>query len=380
MLKRFSRTNVLLLLSVVLFLLAGVLILQYPYLPTMLRYQFAGIEDYKIFPSRIVKAADPQPWRLASDYNQAELDATLLEGIERYSPVAFLVIQDNEIVYERYWEDHTKDSYSSSFSMAKSIVGLLVGIALEEGKIESLDQPIADFLPEFAEGEKAPITFRHLLTMTSGLAWDEVYTSPLSPTTELYYGRQLYDFVVNLPLIHEPGSVWYYSSADTQILGSALEAAVGEPLNEYVSRHLWMPLGAEHDATWSMDREDGVIKYNCCFNSTPRDFAKLGQLVLQEGVWQGQMLVEADYVRESIQPFPNGVDQEGNLIDWYGYQFWVAPLDDGPVPHFAGILGQYIFILPELDAVVVRLGHRDDQDFQDGEIYLQAARSILENR
>jgi CubicO group peptidase (beta-lactamase class C family) len=101
---------------------------------------------------------------------------------------------------------------------------------------------------------------------------------------------------------------------------------------------------------------------------------------LQEGVWQGQVLVEADYVRESIQPFPNGVDQEGNLIDWYGYQFWVAPLDDGPVPHFAGILGQYIFILPELDAVVVRLGHRDDQDFQDGEIYLQAARSILENR
>jgi CubicO group peptidase (beta-lactamase class C family) len=180
MLQRFSRTNVLLLLSVVLFLLAGVLILQYPYLPTMLRYQFAGIEDYKIFPSKIVKAADPQPWRLASDYNQAELDATLLEGIERYGPVAFLVIQDNEIVYERYWEDHTKDSYSSSFSMAKSIVGLLVGIALEEGKIESLDQPIADFLPEFAEGEKAPITFRHLLTMTSGLAWDEVYTSLVS--------------------------------------------------------------------------------------------------------------------------------------------------------------------------------------------------------
>ena len=364
-------------------LIGGGLLLLGPRLPYIFRviwYQFAGIEDYQIFPARTVAAGEGQPWTLAADYNQATLDADLLKTIESYGPVAFLVLQNNELVYERYWEDHNQAAYSASFSMAKSIVSLLVGIALEEGTLQSLDQPVADFIPEFRTGDKATITIRHLLTMTSGLDWDEAYSSPFSPTTELYYGDDLYRLVVNLPLKHEPGTVWYYSSADTQLLGIALEAAVGQPLSDYASERLWKRIGAEQDASWSLDREQGVIKSNCCFNSTPRDFARLGQLVLQGGAWNNEQIVPADYLAQALQPAAGLQDEQGNPVNYYGYQFWIAQLAEPPVPYFAGILGQYIFVLPHLDAVVVRLGHREDPNFNDGIAYLQAAQAILESR
>ena len=340
-------------------------------------YQFAGIEDYQIFPNLTVKASTPQPWGLANNYNKPSLEPALLKTIESFGPVAFLVLQDGKIVYERYWEGHSQNSYSASFSMAKSIVGMLVGIALEEGKIKSLDQPIADFIPDFRVAAKAKITFRHMLTMTSGLDWDEAYTSPFSPTTELYYGENLRNQVVNLGVKHEPGKVWYYSSADTQILGIALEAAVGQPLSEYASEKIWKPIGAEQDASWSLDREKGTIKSNCCFNSTPRDFARLGQLVLQKGSWNNKQIVPPGYLSEATKSQSGLRDGQGNPVDYYGYQFWVAAFDGQPMPYFNGILGQYIFVIPHLNAVVVRLGHRDDPNFEDARAYQRAAVEIL---
>jgi len=349
-----------------------------PYVQNLIQYQFAGIDDYKIFASRTVKAGSPQAWAIADSYNEAELEPDLIKTIESFDPVAFLVINNNQIIFERYWGEHNKTAYSASFSMAKSIVSLLLGIALEEGKIQSLDQSIADFIPEFKENEKAAITFRHLLTMTSGLAWDEAYSSPFSPTTELYYGDDLYKLVVNLPVKHKAGSVWYYSSADTQLLGIALEAALGQSLSEYASEKLWIPLGAEQDASWSLDKENGMTKANCCFNSTARDFARLGQLVLQEGNWQGEQLIPADYLKEATQPVEGLKNEQGDDVPYYGYQIWLAELDGQAMPFFNGILGQYVFILPHLDTVVVRLGNRDHPRGEDIFAYQQAALSILE--
>lgn len=372
------RSTFVMILSLSAIIAVGLMLIRFPYLAKVLWYQYASIEDYQIFPNRTVHAGTAQPWSLASDYNQSNLSEDLLDQIEAYDPVAFLVIEDSKIVYERYWQQHNQNTYSSSFSMAKTIVSLLVGIALEEGKIQSLEQPIADFLPEFESGDKSRITFRHLLTMTSGLDWDEAYASPFSPTTELYYGEDLYRLVVNLSVKYEPGTVWYYSSADTQILGIALEAAIGQPLSEYASEKLWKPIGAEQDASWSLDREQGIIKGNCCFNSTARDFARLGQLVLQQGIWNGQQIVPADYLAEAVRPQPELRGQDGNEVDYYGYQFWITLMDGQQIPFFNGILGQYIFVIPHLNAVVVRLGHQDDPNFDDVEAYQQAIRDILD--
>lgn len=361
-------------------LCALIVVVRAPYLLKVLQYQYAGIEDYLIFPNRLVEAGDQQPWIIADDYNKAILNQDLLKTIESYDPVAFLVVQNNKIVYEHYWGEHNQNAYSSSFSMAKTILSLLIGIAQQEGKIQSLDQQIADFIPEFSVGAKAKITFRHLLTMTSGLDWTEEYTSPLSPTTELYYGENLYDLVANLPVKHEPGTVWYYSSADTQILGLALEKAIGQSLSDYASEKLWKRIGAEQDASWSLDKDGGNIKANCCFNSTARDFARLGELVLQKGQWNNQQIVPTDYLEEAVRSISGIRDEQGNLINYYGYQFWITQMNDQSVPFFNGILGQYIFVIPHLDAVVIRLGNNDDPSFNDALAYQQAALAILKDR
>ncbi len=348
-----------------------------PFAQNVIRYQEPGIEDYQIFPTRVVKAGTPQPWKLADNYNKKQLGAELEKTVAGLGTVAFLVVQNGELLYERYWAEHDAKTYSASFSMAKSIVGMLVGIALEEGKIRSLDQAVADFIPEFKAGKKAGITLRHLLTMTSGLAWDESYNSITSPTTELYYGDDLHKLVLGLPVKHAPGTVWYYSSADSQILGMALEAAVGLSLSDYASQKIWQRIGAEQDATWSLDKDNGTTKGNCCFNSTPRDFARLGQLVLQNGRWQNQQLVPSAYLAQATKSNPVLRDEENKTVDFYGYQFWLGQLENKPMPFFAGILGQYIFVIPHLNAVVIRLGQNDNPDFQDVPTYEQAALKIL---
>ncbi len=348
-----------------------------PFAQNVIRYQEPGIEDYQIFPTRVVKAGIPQPWKLADNYNKKQLGAELEKTVAGLGTVAFLVVQNGELLYEKYWSEHNKNAYSASFSMAKSIVGMLVGIALEEGKIRSLDQAVADFIPEFKAGKKAGITLRHLLTMTSGLVWDESYNSVASPTTELYYGDDLRKLVTGLPVKHAPGTVWYYSSADSQILSMALEAAVGLSLSDYASQKIWQPIGAEQDATWSLDKDNGTTKGNCCFNSTPRDFARLGQLVLQNGRWQNQPLVPDAYLAQATNPNPALKDEENKIVDFYGYQFWLGQLENKPMPFFAGILGQYIFVIPHLNAVVIRLGQFDNPDFRDVPIYQQAALKIL---
>jgi CubicO group peptidase (beta-lactamase class C family) len=351
-----------------------------PFAQNILRYQEPGIEDHQIFPARVVEAGTPQPWKLAGNYNKTTPEDSLLKTIENYGTVAYLVIQNGELLYERYWADHNAKTYSASFSMAKSIVSMLVGIALEEGKIRSLDQAVADFIPEFKADKKASITLRHLLTMTSGLDWDESYNSIASPTAQLYYGDDLRSLVTNLTVKHPAGSVWYYSSADTQILGMALEAAIDKTLSQYASEKIWKHIGAEQNATWSLDKDNGTTKGNCCFNSTPRDFARLGQLVLQNGKWQNQQLVPSAYLATATKTNPTLKDADNNKVDYYGYQFWLGQIENKPMPFFAGILGQYIFVIPHLNAVIIRLGQNDNPGFQDVPTYVQAALKILKNK
>ncbi len=348
-----------------------------PFALNVIRYQQPGIEDHQIFFKRTIKAGSPKTWSLAKNYNKTSLDAALVKEIESYGTAAFVIVQNGELLYERYWDGHDAKTYSASFSMAKSILSLLVGIALEEGKIRNLDQAVADFIPEFKDKTKSEITLRHLLTMTSGLAWDEAYDSVVSPTAQLYYGDDLRQLVTTLPSKHPPGTVWYYSSADSQILGMALEAATDKTLSEYASEKLWQHIGAEQDASWSLDHENGVTKANCCFNSTPRDFVRLGQLVLQHGEWQGKQLVPKSYLTTASQSVLGLRDAQRNNVDYYGYQFWIGKFDNQPMPFMNGILGQYIFVIPHLNAVVLRLGQRDSPDFKDVEIYHQAALKIL---
>jgi len=270
---------------------------------------------------------------------------------------------------------------SNSFSVAKSIVSILTGIALKEGSIRDIDQPVGDFLPAFGKGARARITIRHLLTMCSGLNWDESYINPFSMTTKAYYGKDLKGLIMNLEAVEEPGRVFKYLSGNTLVLAMVLEKATGMNLSKYASEKLWKPLGAGRSALWSLDKKDGREKAYCCFNSNARDFARMGQLYLDRGMWKGRRLVPADYVAASTRPAPL-VHPDGRPCGIYGYSWWLARHRDMRIFYARGILGQYIICIPEKRMVIVRLGHKRGPKNSEGQpedlyLYVDAAMDMI---
>ncbi|MDX5436030.1 MAG: serine hydrolase, partial [Pontibacter sp.] len=186
------------------------------YVYKALVYNFADIDDNEIFEQRQIDApATPQPWPLADRYNLVQLPQELEQLNNELESVAFLVVQDDSLLYEQYWDGYSDESLSNSFSMAKSIVSMLIGVAIKEGKIKSVEQPVSDFLPRFRKGDKAKIKIKHLLWMSSGLDWDESYSNPFSMTTEAYYGTNLKKVINRLDVEEEPGQRWAYKSGDT---------------------------------------------------------------------------------------------------------------------------------------------------------------------
>ncbi len=328
------------------------------YIFKALVHQTPNIDDLKIFPYRTLEArVDAKDWPLASDYNQATLPSEMRSALEDYKSVAFLVLQDGEIRYEEYWDGYSQDLNSNSFSAGKSIVSILVGIAMDQGHIASLEQPVGDFLPEFQEGKKAEITIKDVLRMASGLNFHEAYNKPFSHTTDAYYGKDLKQLINSLEVVEPPGTVYYYRSGDTLLLGMILEAATGQSLSAYAQENLWEPIGAVRDAQWNLDHKNGIEKAYCCFYSNARDFARVGNLYLNKGEINGQQIVSQDFVRESLQPIMLP-DRQGETVDYYGYQWWFYNYAQTPIFYARGILGQYIFAIPEKNMVVVRLGHK----------------------
>lgn len=372
-------------LAAIVFLVILTYLLVPRYLINALIHGNPEIDDYLFFANRTVAAGKTQPWKISPKVNAVTLPDTLMMNMEKMQTVAFLVIQNQEIIFEKYWEGYSESSLSNSFSAAKSIVGLLVGIALDEGYIDSLNQSIGDFLPEYAIGDKKNIRIRDLLTMSSGLNWEETYTSPWSMTTQAYYGNNLPKLMNQLEVAEAPGKRFNYLSGDTELLAMVLKRATGMTLSEYASEKLWKKMGAVHDALWSLDHEDGMEKAYCCFNSNARDFARFGQLILNNGSWNGEQVISEDYLREATSPASYLLDEKNKPVDFYGFQWWIIPYKDQSIPYMRGILGQYIFALPEQNAVIVRLGHKRSKQYV-GEhtmgtyVYLKAGEHILENQ
>lgn len=368
------------------FIIAAILLAAYisspVYLRNALTYYTADIDDYTIFENRQVLNGSISPWTEHPDYNSRQLADSLQQKIEAYKPVAFLVAQNGQILHEQYWDGYSAQGYSNSFSMAKSIIGLLVGIALEEGHIASIDEPAGKYLPAYRNGRSSELTIRHLLTMSSGLNWDESYGSPFSVTTQAYYGEDIPTLINSLEVTTTPGEQWNYLSGNTQLLAAVLENATGRRVSEYASEKLWAPLGTSSPALWSLDKADGTEKAYCCFNSNARDFARLGHLVLEGGRWNDQQLLPEHYLQQALTPASSLRDEDGNPVDFYGYHWWIVNYKGRQIPYARGILGQYIFIIPEKQAVVVRLGHERDAAYEhkhpkDVYLYLDAAYSML---
>ena len=320
------------------------------YMYKALLYNYADIDDLKLFPARTIAKGMPQPWPLAHDYNKTPMPAALSHELTDKKSVAFLVVRHDSICYEQYWDNYTPVTNSNSFSMAKTITSMLVGIAIDEGKIKSINDPVGNYLPEFSKGDLNKITIKDLLTMSASLNWDEAYSSIFSVTTKAYYGTDLKTTVLQQKPAGEPGKTFYYSSGNAPLLALVLQKVTGKTISEYLSEKVWQPIGAETDAQWSLDHADGLEKAYCCVYSNARDFARLGKLYMHKGNWNGKQIVSEQYVAASLVPADLKKDETGQKIDHYGYSWWLMPNYKGHHIFYArGLNGQYIFCIQDLD-------------------------------
>ena len=238
-------------------------------------YTTAFLEDYKEFPNREIKKGTAQPWAIAKDYNTISATETLQKTHKKLQTTAFLIIKNDSIWHESYFDGFDKNSKTNSFSMAKSVVTMAMGKAIMEGKMKSLDQKVTDFFPELKGKYAKEVTIGDLSSMASGLSWDEKYYSPFSIVTRAYFDDNLKDIILGLDIKEKPGQSFKYLSGATQLLAMCIEKATGEHLSDYVSKHFWQPMGAENEALWQLDEApDGIEKAYCCIASNARDFAR----------------------------------------------------------------------------------------------------------
>lgn len=333
-------------------------IFNFDYLITAVRTVYlnghttAFLDDYKYFANRTIpKSTTPQPWNISKDYNSVKPTAELENWHKETGSVAFLIIKNDSIWSESYYDGYEKDSKSNSFSMAKSVVSAALGKAIMQGKIKSLDQLVSDFYPEFKDGKTATMTVGDLSSMASGLDWDESYYSPFSVTTRAYFDEDLNKVILGLKGESAPGKAYKYLSGNTQLLAMCIQKATGENLADYVSKNFWQPLGAENEALWQTDHKNGMVKAYCCIASNARDFARFGKLYKQHGKWNGQQILDSAFVAKSTTPrFSESPE--------YGYGFWLSDYKNKKIFYMRGHLGQYVIVIPEDDLIIVRLGNR----------------------
>ena len=323
----------------------------------------ADVDDIDRFPSRPSAAGGEVLPLRSGDLPPGTLDLVLVGDderdldalVERTSTTALLVLRNDQLVVERYANGGAADRPHTSFSVAKSYLSTLVGIALERGEIGSLDDPVTDYVPELLDRDPrfVEVTLRSLVTMSSGLAYEE-QGLPWSDDSTTYYGPDLRAEALSAEVERPPGERWLYNNFNPLLMGLVLERATGESVSDYMARHLWQPMGAEADASWSLDSEgSGFEKLESGVNAVPRDYARFGYLFAHEGHVDGRQVVSAEWVREATAR-----TTAADPAEHYQYWWWVDTERDGRF-YARGNHGQFVYVDPATDVVVVRLGRTD---------------------
>lgn len=319
-------------------------------------YNFADIKDYKKFPNREIQNKSNTIFNFP--ISNQNFDLNLIkndfdEYVSKNKTVAFLVIHNDTIKYEKYYNKYNEASIVPSFSMAKSFTSILIGCAIDDKLITSIKEPITNYIPELKKNDFQKVTIEHLLQMTSGLDFNESYLNPFGHAASFYYGRNLRKETSKLKLKNEPGKVCEYASGNTQLLGLVLERALKEKtISKYFEEKIWTPLQMEYDASWSIDKKkNGLEKTFCCVNARTKDFAKIGRLYLNKGNWNGNQVVSQKWVESSTKR-----DTLRGSAGNYQYQWWIPNKKGDFIAE--GILGQFIFVSPSKNLIIVRLGKK----------------------
>ena len=321
--------------------------------------------DQHRFPSRTMSAS-PEPVTFAeaadspvAEYVEQDSGAPLEEILTSSDTTAFIVIRGDELLYEEYFNESSREDVQTSFSVAKSFTATLIGIAIDEGLIDSLDVAVTEHIPELRERDTRfdDITLGHLITMSSGLSFVDG-SSPWADPATTYYGTDLRTAAVTKPSVQRPPGVeFHYNDWNVILLGLVLERATGMPVTEYMQTRLWQPMGAEADGSWSLDSDrHGFEKMFVGVNGRAIDFAKLGWLYLHAGRNGTLQVVPSDFVAASTR-----VDTASDPAADYQYLWWIDVARDSYFAH--GDHGQVIYVDPAAELVVVRHGRSGDLDW-----------------
>lgn len=353
------------------------------YVVRVLTWRESSVATYReLFPTRTV-AAPADPFHFAEDPAAAEAVAQTLAEILAVPDLdafmtdsgteALVVICDDTVLLERYYNGAQRDTLQTSFSVAKSFTSALIGAAVAEGHIDSIDDPITHYLPELALRDErfAAITIRHLLLMASGLDYEEMRPDLFSSDDILttYYPDQREAAIEFTRVAGPPGEQFSYNKYHPQLLGLILERTTGMPVAQYLEQTIWQPIGMEYDGSWSLDSESsGFEKMETGVNATAIDFAKFGRLYLENGNWNGTQVLPAEWVAESTQVDPATrtaayyADEFGRFLredldGYYRYMWYGLLREDGAADVMAeGDRGQFIYVSPAARMIIVRNG------------------------
>jgi CubicO group peptidase (beta-lactamase class C family) len=331
--------------------------------PSVRVQNFRAMGD--LFPARPVHRG-PSPHRfdirekpLPTTYAFRGQSRSLAEFIDRTTTTGLLVLQDDAIVAERYYRGATADTPFTSWSVAKSILSLLVGIARDQHRVGDLATPLGRYAPELGESDYGKVPMHDALTMSSGIHFSEDYDDQLSDVYTMfarifYLHESVGHYLASRHAEAAPGTRFHYASSDSLALGFALRHAVGMPLTSYLEEKLWKPLGMEFDASWNVESDDGAELSFCCLNARLRDYAKIGRLAARHGDWDGQRIVSADWLAESTRVEPARAPGTLPHLRWgYQYQWWIPAGGRGAFMA-VGVWGQYIYVNPDRGLVIVK--------------------------
>ncbi len=321
------------------------------------------IDDAKYFDKRNVETIDTLGWNwhIHNNYNKTELSGKLKDILKETESIAFLVIKNDSIIDEYYWDGYSDTSHSNLFSATKSITVMLAQCAIQDGLLTGWNQKVSDFFPNLKGSFAKDLEIKHLANMTSGMDWEEHYTSPFSITAKAYYSDDIWDLIKTLPINTKPGTHFEYQSGSTQLLGMVLIKATGRHLSDYASLKLWRPLRAKHNAFWQLDSQNGTEMAYCCFNTNARDFARFGKMMAHHGNFNGVQILDSSFYNLASKPV---------LAPYYGYGFWITDKYNTKVFYQRGLLGQYVISIPERNLVIVRLGKHQGAKTKDNHTVL----------
>jgi CubicO group peptidase (beta-lactamase class C family) len=368
-----------LVLVLVLYPLIACLVYPPEYVYRVLTWGVESVYDYQRLPERMLRARgnpfyfnqELQEERVRtafeSDPQIEDLDGFLADT----GTQAFIVIQDDHILYERYFNGTQRDSIVTSFSVAKSFTSALIGIAISEGYIQNEDDPITDYLPELADRDVRfrAITIRDLLMMSSGIHYLDDIPLLSDDGTKTYLFPDLRRLALEYTYITEnPSEHFLYNNYHPLLLGIILERATGTSVSEYLERKIWQPLGMEFDGSWSLDSEEsGFEKMESGINARAIDFAKFGRLFLNNGYWNGTQVIPGEWVVESTREdsvvdrsdYYGDLEIRQPLDGYYKYMWWGLPRSDEKYDYSAvGNHGQFIYISSQAKLIIVRNGER----------------------